>query len=610
MQTAESTLTAGFLLQAGRYRIEEVLGLGGFGVTYRAWDARLTMDVALKEFFPAGAYRDHDSVRFTGPQVGLDFQGALKDFLREAQLLAPLRHTNIVRLFDHFEELGTGFMVTEYLAGQTYSAVVETHGPLNETDAVAVIRAVGDGLMAVHKAGLVHRDVKPSNVMGTWEDGRVVLIDFGSSRVGASNVSAMASKSIVSDGYSPVEQYSGGAMTAASDVYALAATGYFLLTGSAPTSSLLRATGTPISELTTMNPTISAPVADALQQGLAFNIVDRPQSVEAFLELLRRPTLPATRPGALTTLIPGDQRTENVQGNTRVQQHNTTTATPWRRFVVPFVVLAVIGIGIEVLLRSKAHSNAESNVVTTVATVTESSNAPKPPDTSNAAASSTPPSATPAAPPLPMAKETVPAKLVMPDILGAEKASAVQALGTLGITPNLSTDYSATTPKGFVVRTNPGPGQAITANNTVDIVVSRGAPPTPAAPAAPKNTNTPPEPQATGRIVDEQGRTAADTFQEYYDRFNNGDYAGAYALESGDFANEVSVSQLSNWKVTNIDVQAVDCDGQPELSVCLGHVYFHLSSGKTSDEHTRVTMRIVDGQWTFNRYAVRSAVRR
>jgi PASTA domain len=188
----------------------------------------------------------------------------------------------------------------------------------------------------------------------------------------------------------------------------------------------------------------------------------------------------------------------------------------------------------------------------------------------------------------------------VPDVIGSGEPRAKSALSGLGLNPQVNYDYSATTPKGYVVRQNPAPGQAVSAGQKVELVVSEGAPP--------QASSTSPTP--IPRTIDNVGRTAEDAFRIYYDLYNRGDHDGASALHSGDFGSKVSASDLAIWDVTKADVQSVRCDGEPEFSFCNGHVYFHFPDGSYSDERTQVGMRIVNGFWTLSVYKVQKAVKR
>ena len=238
-----------------RYRLGEVLGRGAFGVTYAAFDTRLGREVAIKEV--------------SHPEMV------------EAAALARFSHPGIVRVYDVFEDAGRAYVVMELLRGR------HPLGPMAWTEAVRLTLAVGAALAVVHRAGLLHRDVKPGNVVLT-DDGRVVLVDFGAARAFAGASAEMTQ--LLTPGYAPLEQYTRhGPFGPATDVYALGGFLYHLLTGRCPPPATDRASGTPLPSIGGVPPTLDAAVAWAL----ALDPAARPQSVEAFLTALRPvPTQP------------------------------------------------------------------------------------------------------------------------------------------------------------------------------------------------------------------------------------------------------------------------------------------------------------------------------
>ena len=164
------------------FEILSVLGYGGFGITYLAMDTLLEERVALKEFFPNDlAVRVSDATvraKSTGEQQ--DFQTGLKTFLEEARLMARFRHPNIVHVRRFFELHGTGYIVQDYEQGQTLGERL-SHGPIEETDLRRFLAGVLDGLEAVHARAILHRDLKPDNII-LRSNGTAVLIDFGAAR--------------------------------------------------------------------------------------------------------------------------------------------------------------------------------------------------------------------------------------------------------------------------------------------------------------------------------------------------------------------------------------------------------------------------------------------
>ncbi len=174
-------LPEGYLV-LNRYRIEKVLGQGGFGKTYLADDTRLHRKVCIKELFIGGSStRGAGFVVNSEPVNGMSFADFKAKFIKEARELAGFSHVNIVQVSDVFEANNTAYYVMEYIAGQTLEEHVQRSGPLLRDYAIDVMRQLLSGVEAVHRRGMLHRDIKPSNVL-LGEDGRVVLIDFGSAR--------------------------------------------------------------------------------------------------------------------------------------------------------------------------------------------------------------------------------------------------------------------------------------------------------------------------------------------------------------------------------------------------------------------------------------------
>lgn len=276
-------------LQGGKYKIVKVLGQGGFGITYLAYRNYLDDYVAIKEFF-FKEYCDRDETT-SHVTVGTKGNRELVDlfkvkFLKEAKKTSKLRHPNIVEILDCFEENATVYYVMEYIEGGNLGDMVKLRGTIPENEAIGYIRQVGKALNFIHEKNINHLDVKPSNVMN--DNGRMVLIDFGvSKQYDATTKKGTTDTPVgVSHGYSPAEQYTKkGVQTFSpeSDVYALAATLYKLLTGVTPPESVEIADGLPVDELVkckVSEKTIAA-MCNAMKSKNA-----RTQSVSAFLEQL------------------------------------------------------------------------------------------------------------------------------------------------------------------------------------------------------------------------------------------------------------------------------------------------------------------------------------
>ena len=304
------TLREGSLLKHGEYRIVRVLGQGGFGITYEAVQVALGRKVAVKEFFMKDCCeRDEQTSRIT---IGTGSQRELVEkfrskFIREAQMIAAMDHRNIVRIYDVFEENDTAYYVMENLPGGSLSDKVKKEGPFSEAEAEKYIRQVASALSYIHAHKTVHLDVKPSNILLN-KNGEAVLIDFGISKHYDTAGEQTSSTPVgISKGYAPLEQGRDGDVsqfTPATDIYALGATLYFLVTGQAPPEATL------VYEDGLDRP---AGVSDRMWQAIVSAMQprrkDRPQSIAEFLTLLDTPATAATAPD--DTVILSDSEESN-----------------------------------------------------------------------------------------------------------------------------------------------------------------------------------------------------------------------------------------------------------------------------------------------------------
>ena len=281
-------LISGKELQNGKYRIIDVLGQGGFGITYLAQQVSLGRKVAIKEFFmKEHCNRDETSSFVSVPSMGSrDLVEHFKQkFLKEARTIASFTSSSIVNVFDVFEENGTAYYVMEYLEGDSLKAIVDREGAIPEETAVKYIRQIGSALSEIHSKKLVHLDIKPANIMLNFK-GEAVLIDFGISKhydeTGSQTSSGLVG---LSEGYAPMEQYKKGGLTSfspATDIYSLGATLFKLLTGQTPPhASDVNDDGLP-----PMPETLSATVRKAVESAMQPRRKDRPQSVKEFIELV------------------------------------------------------------------------------------------------------------------------------------------------------------------------------------------------------------------------------------------------------------------------------------------------------------------------------------
>lgn len=226
-----------------RYIIGKVIGSGGFGITYIAWDTLLKTKVAVKEYLPSEfSTRSSGQTKvtvFTGDKT-VQFTDGKDKFVDEAKRLAKFQNeSGIVKIFDSFEENNTAYIIMEYLDGCTLGEYLDMNGKMDADKAIELITPVIESLNSVHEVGIIHRDVAPDNIFVT-KNGDVKLIDFGASRYATTSKSRSLSV-LIKPGYSPEEQYrSRGDQGAHTDVYSLAATLYKMITGVTPPDALER----------------------------------------------------------------------------------------------------------------------------------------------------------------------------------------------------------------------------------------------------------------------------------------------------------------------------------------------------------------------------------
>ena len=284
-----SQLKVGALLQGDKYKIEKFLDKGGFGITYQAIQEFLDRKVCIKEFF-LKEYCERDEAT---SRVVLGTQGSremverfMKKFLKEALTISKLEHPNIIRIYDIFKENNTIYYVMDYIDGGNLKDMVKSRGALPEAEAVAYVKQVASALDFVHQRKVNHLDVKPGNIMVSHKDNKAILIDFGvSKQYDAQGDQTSATPVAISHGYAPIEQYKPGGVSTFSpqtDIYALGATLYKLLTGETPPQApdLIN------EKLPPLPSSISKPVVEAIKKAMQFRKVDRPSSISEFLEIL------------------------------------------------------------------------------------------------------------------------------------------------------------------------------------------------------------------------------------------------------------------------------------------------------------------------------------
>lgn len=273
----------GKTLQDGKYTLDQLLGRGGFGITYRATHHFLNQRVVIKTL---NQDLDQDP----------EFEDLQRKFQDEARRLALCFHPNIVRVSDFFNEAGMPYMVMDYIPGKTLHEVVFPDHPLRESVAIHFVRQIAAALKVIHHNGLLHRDIKPQNIILRKGTTQVVLIDFGIAREFTPDA-IQTHTNLISPGYAPIEQYlPQEKRTPATDVYGLAATLYALLTAQIPAASILRERQR-MPEPRALQPHLSAAVNQAVVRGMAIEARHRPPTIEEWLALLPYPQEePAAKP--------------------------------------------------------------------------------------------------------------------------------------------------------------------------------------------------------------------------------------------------------------------------------------------------------------------------
>jgi serine/threonine-protein kinase len=266
------------------------IGEGSFSLTYAAQQRPGRLPVALKEFFPQGCWRENYRIT-TGPPWNADsFSQSLAAFWQEGVVLERFHHQGIVRVLAMFRANGTAYLVEELLEGRTLGEEVSLHGPLSEDRVVEAARQVGEALIEIHAAGLVHSDLKPDNLYLTDPE-RYVILDFGTAHSYLSPDRSRGGEAAVTPGYSPLEQYQKDhCLTPAADVYALAATAYHLLQGFPAPDSRDRSRGQALIPLTGASEMTERALTDALQ----LHPLRRTPGIGPFLESLGLEAAPHT----------------------------------------------------------------------------------------------------------------------------------------------------------------------------------------------------------------------------------------------------------------------------------------------------------------------------
>ncbi len=289
-QYDEYILKPDTLLQ-GRYRIESVIGEGGFGITYAAVNEKIGMVVAIKELYCREYIRrdvtKSNEIQITYASQREVFEQAKKRFIQEARTLSGFANEKaIVKILDYFEENNTAYIVMNYLHGNTLEQELQKNGTMNWRDMLDKMKPIVETLERVHNRGIVHRDISAGNIM-VLEDGSLALVDFGTVKDTLKRDGNATTTVFTKQGYTPVEQYAQkGNVGAWSDVYALSAVCYECLTGVRPPDSLQRSIFDEYKTVKEMGREIPEQLESVLQKGLAVKAEDRYHNMNEFLSAI------------------------------------------------------------------------------------------------------------------------------------------------------------------------------------------------------------------------------------------------------------------------------------------------------------------------------------
>ncbi len=266
-------LPPGTLLKQRQYRIEKTIGQGGFGITYQGRDFKSGQYIAIKENWPERGVREGTTILWnrTSPQ---EQQEQLQKFKNESLYLSKCIHPHIVRVYDWFEENNTAYTVMDFVVGKPLCTIFEEEGRLPEKSAIRYFKQIAAALQIVHSKQLLHRDIKPDNILINGRD-RAILIDFGATREYRAGKTGLMT-AILTPGYAPYEQYSFKSKSgAATDIYALCASMYHLVTGHMPADAIERSSSDTLIPPRQIIPQIDPGLEEIILKGMAINWSDR-----------------------------------------------------------------------------------------------------------------------------------------------------------------------------------------------------------------------------------------------------------------------------------------------------------------------------------------------
>ncbi|RRZ88104.1 serine/threonine-protein kinase [Erwinia sp. 198] len=388
------------------FEIKEVIGGGGFGIVYRAWDHQLERTIAIKEFMPASlAVRNDDlTLVLRSERFSKTFAAGLNSFIQEARLLARFNHPNLLHVLRFWVQNDTAYMGTAFYTGTTLS---QLHSRRPEMISEAWIRCLLPPLFGaintIHREGYLHRDISLDNIQ-IQENGVPVLLDFGSARKAIGNLSD-ETETMLKPGFAPIEQYSDdneseqGTWT---DIYALGAVLHTLIVGSPPPVSVVRSIEDSYKPLVQQKPAgYSLPLLHAIDRALALQPEDRPQTIDELAALM------ALSPSEINEIVEVKVSGPGTMLVPVEEEPAAPKATGLKRFMVPGLIAAgvLVGIGVGALMAGGGGNDAPQMAASEAPAATTAPVAAQPPaETAKAQPEAAPQAAEPAPPPEPVAQ--------------------------------------------------------------------------------------------------------------------------------------------------------------------------------------------------------------
>ena len=360
VETEPFALKPGTILD-GKYLVGEMLGQGGFGITYIGFDLLLEQKVAIKEYYPmsTGMVSRENSTTVVWSSAVMQKSGMEKgfdSFLKEARKMAKLGGIpGVVGVKSVFIQNETAYIVMDFIEGETLLKKLQREGPMDYGTCISLMTPIMQALAEVHKHGIIHRDISPDNIM-VQNDGRLILLDLGAAKdldIQGKDGNMQSSQMVAKQGFSPVEQYGrDGKIGSWTDVYAMAATIYYCCTGVLPPS----ATDRMIEDTLTCRPRLTKEQFDVLAFCMSVLPQKRPQNMDALLQIV-------THPAGKTPPVRDVPKTEPVRPETRnLQPPKPDPGRPLPKWLIPGIAaaVAVIALIISVGSGGKKSSPAPS----------------------------------------------------------------------------------------------------------------------------------------------------------------------------------------------------------------------------------------------------------